>query len=83
MGDADSALDDAIVAIGVGAFPSNAFWFFITSIVVGSGSIGGRVHIVSPLLVVSWWCVGEEAAKSEAVEKGPGIERERAMVERR
>ena len=41
VSDADSALDDAIVAIGVGAFPSNAFGFFITSIVVGSG---GRVH---------------------------------------
>ena len=41
VSDADSALDDTIVAIGVGAFPSNAFGFFITSIVVGSG---GRVH---------------------------------------
>ena len=41
MSDADSALDDTIVAIGVGAFPSNAFGFFISISIVGGG---GRVH---------------------------------------
>ena len=54
MSDADSALDDTIVAIGVRAFPSNAFGFFIISIVVG-GSIGGssgRVHYFSLLSLV-------------------------------
>ena len=73
MGDADSALDDAIVAIGVGAFPSNAFWFFITSIVV-VGSTSGRVHFSLLFCRYIWvgieisiyepptGCVGEEAA---------------------